>query len=567
MSTIHSHLATVNAWLGPRSKPYDLIRIYAIGAVIAFFFLYFGNIRIENGASDYIELARTILNDDGSLQKHLPNGVWGRDVGMALLWLVSGFPFTHSLTGVIIIQVLMGLMMPLLVYLTLEPWFPRAAYFTALATTLSLAPIILSKFIHHDQAYIFFTLVSVYLFNRYMLTKSAGSLYALATSIFAVGLVRQAGTGLFWLVMPICALRGGKRHYPHFALAAIIFVGASISYSKYRAHMMGDLASFGGVPGFGSQLFFAFYLNSSEFGVKLSPSLGANTKFILDRIHNCSLPSKLLDGPLQAMAVYFNKYTRDELVDKIATQSSSANYQFILASRWCTTDPPAAADRTLLGASLEIARAHPLYVTRLFFRNSFQLLYDPGWVHSQTSFGPETREGLSFPLGGEANMIEDAIDDDRMPKALLAEAHFFPLARQSEFIKGLYFAVYRAWYICYHPVTIILGCLTWFTWISTFIGLLRKLLDIPELKRLSELWLSDEVVPGSIGISMFLIANVAITAIGVEPMYRYDFSLQILKFMLAGVGCVVATKLLMSAWLPVDRSSRISCSRTPANSP
>src|ERR1700684_1063350 len=63
MSTIHSHLPTVNAWLGPRSKPYDLIRIYAIGAVIAFFFLYFGNIRIENGASDYIELARTILND------------------------------------------------------------------------------------------------------------------------------------------------------------------------------------------------------------------------------------------------------------------------------------------------------------------------------------------------------------------------------------------------------------------------------------------------------------------------------------------------------------------------
>ena len=97
--------------------------------------------------------------------------------GMALIWLLSGYELSHSLTGVIIIQVLMGLAISMLCYLTLHPWLPRAAYYTGIAVALSLAPILLSKTLHHDQPYIFFTILTLYAFNRYTLTKSAGALY------------------------------------------------------------------------------------------------------------------------------------------------------------------------------------------------------------------------------------------------------------------------------------------------------------------------------------------------------------------------------------------------------
>jgi hypothetical protein len=104
-------------------------------------------------------------------------------------------------------------------------------------------------------------------------------------------------------------------------------------------------------------------------------------------------------------------------------------------------------------------------------------------------------------------------------------------------------AIYRAWYHSYHPVTIVLGCLAWFAWISTAIGLLQRAMGGPRLARWSHLWVSDWVIPASIGISILLLANVAITAICVDPRYRYDFSLLILKFMLAGIGCAVVIEL------------------------
>ena len=50
----------------------------------------------------------------------------------------------------------MALTIAPLAYLTLHPWFPRAAYYTVMAAALSLAPILLFKYLHHDQPFIFF---------------------------------------------------------------------------------------------------------------------------------------------------------------------------------------------------------------------------------------------------------------------------------------------------------------------------------------------------------------------------------------------------------------------------
>ena len=131
-----------------------------------------------------------------------------------------------------------------------------------------------------------------------------------------------------------------------------------------------------------------------------------------------------------------------------------------------------------------------------------------------------------------------------LPEPALSEASFIPLARQSKLIRNVQFTIYRAWYHSYHPVTIIVGCLAWFAWISSAIGLLQRAVGGPRLARWSQLWLSDWVIPASVGISVLLLANVAITAISVDPVYRYDFSLLILKFMLAGIGCAVLIELL-----------------------
>jgi hypothetical protein len=483
----------------------------------------------------------------GHLDTRLLNGGQGRELGMSLIWLISGYELTHSLAGVVIIQFLMGLAIPVLCYLTLHPWLPRTAYYTAIAVTLSLAPVVLSKTIHHDQPYIFFTILALYALNRYTLTKSLGALYGMCASIFAAGLARDAGTGLFWLLIPICAFSGGRQHLKYVVLAVLMFAAANVAYGRYRATLLGSTtAQVVDVAAPGIQLFHNLYVNASEFGVALSPEVGPNTTWLFAGLRQCLLqPTPGQSRQLAGVPDFrrFKEVNADELIGRIATQTSRYYFSII---RGCiiSTDTISALDKKLLGAAREIAFAHPLYVLELFLENAFELLYDPGWVHDEVAVGPRVQEGLQFPFGDNATLAGGGnVGDLRLDKRAVDEAEFIPLERQPRFVVGLYFSIYRVWHAMYHPMTIIVGCLAWFAWISTAIGLLQRTIGGQRLEHWAQLWSSDAVIPASIGISMLLLGNVAVTAIAVDPLYRYDFSILTLKFMLAGVGCAVMAEL------------------------
>jgi hypothetical protein len=545
----NSAARSITAWAAPRSRPFDLIRIYSLSAIPAFFFLYFGNINILPGASEFIKVAELMLGN-AHLDGGLLNGGQGRELGMALIWLLSGYELSHSLTGVIIIQVLMGLAIPVFCYLTLHPWLPRAAYYTGIAVALSLAPILLFKTLHHDQPYIFFAILALYAFNRYTLTKSAGALYGMTASTFAAGLMRDAGTGMFWFLIPICAWGAGRGNVKYVVLAVLMFVGANTACARYRDTLQGNAAAQTlDVSAPGIQLFYNIYVNASEFGVVLSPELGPNVTWILNGLHECLLPSpsqskKLanMPGSPQFKKENIDRYETDELINKIATQSN--RYYFMIIRRCVPDNQVSAIDRKLLGATLEIALAHPLYIVELFLKNSFQLLYDPGWIHARFTIGPRLRGGLHIPFGDDATLVEGGnVGDWQLDKHAVSEAEFIPLERQPRFVVNLYYAIDRVWYSVYHPITIIVGCFAWLAWISSAIGLLQRVIGGRRLAYWGELFLSDAVIPASIGISIILLGNVAVTAIAVDPMYRFDFSILVLKIMLAGVGCAVMLEL------------------------
>jgi len=543
-SSMRTLVRTAAVWVGPRSIPFDLVRIYAFSLIVTFFFLYFGDITVEHGSYDYVHVAQAIIGD-WDFGGRPPQGPWGRDIGMALVWLISGYQFTQSLTGVIVIQAVMAITMPVLAYLSLQPWLPRTAYWTALAATLSLAPVLMMKTIHHDQPYIFFTVVSLYLFNRYMLTKLPRYLYAVTGALFAVGLVRQAGYGQFWPLMPICWWRGGNRSLKHIALAAVVFAGGSMAYAKYRNSLMGEF----GVPGV--SIFHNFYVNMAEYGVALDPDMGPNVELILGRVRECALPSpaeseslRKWPGPHDYIDKIFFDNTTDELVAKVASQSNLQYFFFIVSCVGGKRDY-GTLDRILMGASIEIARTHPQFVLRLFFRNSLELLYNPGWLHNTYESRPQFQGGLLFPFGDIGTLRDGGpMYDDRFPQRNQNEASFIPLERQRRLIASVYNSIYQTWYGYYHPVTVIVGILSWLAWISTAIGICHSALGGPLLGRWSRVWLSERIVPASIGISVLLLENVAITAIAEETIYRYDYSLSMLKIMLGGVGCAALFALL-----------------------
>jgi hypothetical protein len=179
-------------------------------------------------------------------------------------------------------------------------------------------------------------------------------------------------------------------------------------------------------------------------------------------------------------------------------------------------------------------------------RNVWKFLYDPGWMHGRMNTLPQFKGGHHFPFGGITTAGRGTVGD-RTPGPSFKEASFIPISRQSEWLKQFYYEIEMAWDRYYHPLTLIAFYLTALTWISTLIGLASRIFRPRTLARWSVMWLSDRVVPASLGITMLYLVNMGITAAFEDPRYRYDFDLLMFKVMLAGIGCAVLLHLLSTA--------------------
>lgn len=521
----------VGLWFLPSRPSFDLIRIYAVSAAIGFFYLYFGDFAVENGAANYTDWAEAIVT--GANLPANAGDLAYRDVGMSIILLIAGFPFTHSLIGVTIIQFLMALAIPVLSYLSISPWFPRAAYYITLASSFWLGPFLLFKTIQHDQPYLFFTMLSLHCLSRYVSSRRAINVYALSFAVFALSLIRNAGKGVFPVLVVVALLQGPKhrKNYLHLLASVTLLYCCSAAYGRYRAEALGNPHSI-----LGQQVFQNVYLNGNDFGVRLSPSFGPHVTELLDRI-NASLPEgvplKDLPDPPPYDQEFFLRYTPKELVETMLARPTFDYYFYIIG---LVPD-----NDLLLRASIETAIAQPLYVMHYFLRNSWQLLADPGWQHARFMAEPQIRAGLLFPFGGVTQAGRGTIGD-RLPQPALNEASFVPLARQPELVRDIYTGLELAWADQYHRVTKVLLAGMLMAWIATVVGIVERLSG--RFQKLAALLLAGPVLQASLGMSALLLINVATTAAVVEPLYRYDYSLVCLKVLLAGIGFTVALNLV-----------------------
>jgi len=178
------------------------------------------------------------------------------------------------------------------------------------------------------------------------------------------------------------------------------------------------------------------------------------------------------------------------------------------------------------------------------------MMFAPGWVHAQHTTLPMEKAGLLFPLGGETTAGRGTIANTRLSDLATREASFIPIVRQPDFVQKIYFVIEQTWARAYHPVTIAFGILTCITWLSTAVGLLSH---APQsmVERMVQTLLCGF---GCAGLAWSVDVpdhNIATTAIFVDPLYRYDYSLLMLKFMLAGVGGAVVVNLCRAAIRPL----------------
>src|SRR6266705_695983 len=161
------------------------------------FFLFTAGYTFPGGAYHFTNYAEMLLS--GGVSAELAQ----RDIGFALLLVLGGYPLTHSFIGITLIHALFAFLMPILAYEIIGSAWRRTALWTALALMASAAPYIYLKMIHHDHAYIFFSLLTLFFAVKFLRTTRAVHLYAMTFALLAASFTRPAGNILLVVVLGV----------------------------------------------------------------------------------------------------------------------------------------------------------------------------------------------------------------------------------------------------------------------------------------------------------------------------------------------------------------------------
>ena len=324
-------LAPVSLFYPGTKMPADLVKLGLLSLIATGFFLFTARYYFPGGADHFTVYAQT-LADGGTL----PPTIAQRDAGFPILIWLSGYPYHGSLIGITLILALFAVVMPLLVYWAVAVYSRVIAFYASLVSTASLGSILFMKWIHHDQTYIFFMVLTTCVFIRFIQTGRVALFYAFLASVVGASFARPAGNVLYPLFLFV-ALVSRPRQWVHYLLATFVFVAAVAAYQWHRYEIF-DMAHQRNMPSYtGQQLFYNPYINSGEFGVRLSPQqIGPNMARLDRELREQLSPSvreaPVLEGlyaqwPKEFADKYVTPYTLAELIERIYTEP---NYEYYI---------------------------------------------------------------------------------------------------------------------------------------------------------------------------------------------------------------------------------------------
>ena len=530
-------LAPVSLFYLGAKVPADLIKLGLLSLLVTGFFLFTAGYYFPGGANHFTAYAQA-LADGGTL----PPSIAQRDAGFPMLLWLSGYTYHDSLIGVTLFHALFALVMPLLIYWVVAAYSRVIAFYAGLASVVCLAPVLFMKWVHHDQTYVFFLVLTTCVFVRFIQSGRIALLYGFLASVIGASFSRPAGNVLFPVFLLI-GLIWRPRQWVHYVIVTLVFVAALVGYERHRYQIF-DMAHQETMPSYtGQQVFYNAYINSADYGVKLSPDVGPNMAS-LDRELRKKLKPTVRDAPFLANAFtqwpeafadeYISRYTPDELIERIYDEP---NYEYYMILSAAHPD-----DERYLLASIEITKAHPLYVLEYGLRNLTTFLFWPGYAHTRhnaAGFGPI---GLNYPLS--ASGVEVTGTSARAAR----EVGFEPLSVEPDWINNVYARVARFWKNSYWRVVNTTSVLMVIAWLAVIL-IPASWIARSEIfgSRVKEIMVGDLAASITV-VSLGLLYNAAVTALFAEPDFRYHHFIILLRILLAAYGVVVVTRAIAPYW-------------------
>jgi hypothetical protein len=542
---ISSLIATPVAFFLPsRSTSVTTGKLALIGMLVTTFFLFTAGYRFPGGSIIFTDWAEAIVH-----HTTLPPTAAVYDVGFPLLYILGGFPYFHSFIGITLIYALFAILMPVLVYWSLVRTSPTVAFYVGMLCILSLSPYTYMKFLFHDQAYMFFTLLTVALLIEFLWTGRFRILYLFTLVALAASFTRTAGNLIYPMLLTIAyiTVRGRLRHYLG---CLLVFALATGAYEWHRYEIF-DMRHQTSIPsGKGMQISYAAYLYMGDFGVRLSPDMGPNIKLALEKLREGLQPSTresqliktaLPEEPSEFLEKHVYAYTPDELFKLICTEPNE-EYYWILFYAY---DPD---DEFHFKLAMEIWRSHPWYVAEYTMRNLWHAVVDPGY--GKTRYGTQGYGwiGDTFmpALRGWGAISEDSAKGygaraDR-------ELEYFPLKAAPLAVQRIFADVRRLWLEYYRAYVYTTAVPILIAWIANLLGAVCWLFPRTGFCRVLISAHIDKLVGPIVAVSALLLYEDLATAMFSQPYYRYFHITEPWRLVIAGLGVAILQGTLSTIW-------------------
>jgi hypothetical protein len=382
-------------------------------------------------------------------------------------------------------------------------------------------------------------------------------LYLFTTAAICASIARPSGNALFplFLIVSYIAARGNILHY--FA-CSIVFIAFLAGYAWHR-QVIFDVRHAREMPSYvGAQLFYNPYLNTLDYGIRLSPNdVGPNLARAVDELRKHLQPNpkdsefirtQYAGPPYETKFAekYIDPFTTDELIEQVVTSPNWEYYALL-----CTAND----DRVLLAAAWEIARAYPGLILRYSVRNLLHFIFSPGYKHSRYNLNPFRPEGLIFyPAYGDISGEVAVLSTQAAREVSLDPVHHEPFI-----VHRLFSVMQTLWLKEYRTSVAIVAWLICVAWLTAIAGLVQLVRSRPKSASAVEpnsgrIAVFDGTLVASILIASLVFGyNAAVTAIFAEPDFRYRQIADLQAILLAGLGLIS-----MQHWIMVGLGGRLT---------
>lgn len=538
-----------NPILPSKNPSNDLAKLILIASFILTLFLFCSGYVFPGGAVHYTDWAFAITENT-----KLPLGHAQREVGLPLMYLLSGLTLTKSFIGPTIAYAIFAILIVILNYLAIGNASRIIAFFTSILLILSLAPFSYIKFFYPDQLYIFLIQALLAFLISYIWTNKVIFLYLFTFFAVYASLTRTAGNLLFIFLIFLLFFINSKniKHYLTCLVVAGIFFGAN----QYHRYHIFDLANQNETKpvGKGYQILYSTYMWMGDFNYRLKPELGPNTKLLLERMYEELSPSpkesillrnKFGQTPSEFMENHIYKYSTEQLIEKVLTEPGEEYFfNVIYPIKRIGIAERDTDDEFQFEIVKEIWKGYPLYIIKYGFRNLFLTLFDPGWSNPRYSKDGFIRQGVEF-MGSQYGWgVYSADTVDHISENSLREHEFHQFKVLPLVIKDLFLSIKKISDKHFRTYVYITSAIILSGWIIIIFLLLLKFLKYRNSTlNYDRIYLISTSI---VIVSVVLIYENTMTALFSQPHFRYFHITESWRFIIVGLTVSLYIELFSS---------------------